>query len=44
MALFLSATLAFSAIIPVPVFAADKTETGETEETENTWSSWGICQ
>ena len=36
MALFLSATLAFSAIIPVPVFAADKTETGETEETENT--------
>lgn len=36
MALFLSATLAFSAVIPVPVLAVEETETGDPEETENT--------
>ena len=35
MALFLSATLAFSAIIPVPVLAIDETETGDKEERHN---------
>ncbi len=36
MALFLSATLAFSAIIPVPVLAIDETETGDKEESVKT--------